>query len=144
VVWTVQSGDLTKTERLDLRVVGRRVRPTAAGLLDVVVAGPPSLRKKLARGLPASVRLSAADVDRTFDLTGSWSRDVRVVVVDLDEHGVGLVRDLRTVFPDVRLAGLGGDVYMRRAATRAGASATLPRSTTPKQLARTVARLLAA
>ena len=85
--------------------------------------------------------MSAAGLDATFELTASPSRDVRVVVVDLDERGVGLVRDLRTVFPDVRLVAVGGDAPMRGAAMRAGAGAALPREATAKQLARAVVRL---
>jgi ActR/RegA family two-component response regulator len=88
--------------------------------------------------------VSAAGVEGTFDLTASRTRDVRVVVVDLDEHGVGVVRDLRTVFADLQLVGIGGDAHILASALRAGATTALPRSATAKQLARTVALLLAA
>ena len=144
IVWTARAGGATATETHKLRVVAWRVR-ARVGLVkvDVLVAGPQSLRKKLVGRLPVSARLSLAGVDGAFDLTANQARDVRVVVVDLDQHGVGLVRDLRTVFADVRLVGVGGDGRMRVEAIQAGAAAALPRSATAKQLARTVVRLLA-
>ena len=48
-------------------------------------------------------------------LAGSRQRNVRVMVVDLDRYGVGLVRDLATVFPGVRIIALTNDPRRRNA-----------------------------
>jgi hypothetical protein len=69
------------------------------------------------------------DDDAAFELSAVLSKHVRVVVVDVDEYGTQLVRDLRTVFPEVRVLALSGKASLRRSAKKAGAAKTLPRTT---------------
>jgi hypothetical protein len=66
---------------------------------------------------------------------------VRVFVVDADQYGPSLARDLHTVFPSANVVALstnGG----RRAALKSNGIVAVPASTPPSQLAALVARLL--
>ena len=54
------------------------------------------------------------------------------MVVDADRYGVGLVRDLATVFPGVRIIALTNDPRRLAQAIRAGAAIAVPRSTPPR------------
>ena len=45
-------------------------------------------------------------VEPTFDAAANRNRDVRVVVVDVDEFGISVVRDLHAVFPAVKIVAL--------------------------------------
>ena len=85
--------------------------------------------------------VAQADLDQTFALAASASRDVKIVVVDVDAHGVGFVSDLRTVFPSIRVIALATQPADRVRALRAGAVKALPRNTTSRQLAKTIASI---
>jgi DNA-binding NarL/FixJ family response regulator len=69
---------------------------------------------------------------------------VRVVVVDVHVFGVGLVRDLHTVFPGVKLLALANRPRDRARALKAGAAAALPRNSSPGRIASAIRRLSAA
>jgi hypothetical protein len=75
------------------------------------------------------VRYVIGNDDAAFELSAVLSKHVRVVVVDVDEYGVQLVRDLRTVFPEVRVLALSNTASLRAAAKRSGAAKALPRTT---------------
>jgi DNA-binding NarL/FixJ family response regulator len=64
-----------------------------------------------------------------------------VIVVDVDEFGVGLVRDLHAVFPSVKIVALAAGPKTMAAALKAGATIVLPRSTPPATLAKIIQRL---
>ena len=64
-----------------------------------------------------------------------------MIVVDADQYGLGLVRDLRTVFPMVRLVVLTNDRKKLVPAINAGATVALPKSTSAVKLAKVVAAL---
>jgi DNA-binding NarL/FixJ family response regulator len=66
---------------------------------------------------------------------------VEVIVVDVDRYGLQLIRDLRLVFPTVRILGLTNDPRRLVQAVRAGATIAVPRSTPPKDLAKLIKRL---
>ena len=80
-------------------------------------------------------------VDPTFDAAANRSRDVRVLVVDVDELGVAAVRDLHTVFPSLKIVALAAGPKTMARALKAGATIVLPRSTPPATLARIIQRL---
>ena len=64
-----------------------------------------------------------------------------MVVVDVDRYGLELVRDLRTVFPTLRIIALTNDPRRLAQSVRAGAAVAVPRSTPPKDLAKLINRL---
>jgi hypothetical protein len=59
----------------------------------------------------------------------------------VDEHGLRFVRDLHTVFADVRILALGSSQRLLRESVKAGATAARLRTTPRKRLAELVARL---
>ena len=83
--------------------------------------------------------VSAADP--AFDAAANRNRDVRVIVVDVDELGLATVRDLHVVFPSVKIVCLAAGPKTMAAALRAGATVVLPRSTSPATLAKIIQRL---
>jgi Bacterial Ig domain/Bacterial Ig-like domain len=145
LVFTVQSGRDVVKRTIALRIMGpqdRDITPARAPV-DVVLAGNAGIRKELALGLQdQGVRVTAASGDDdAFGLAGSSQRNVRVMVVDADRYGVGLVRDLATVFPGMRIIALTNDPRRLAQAIRAGATIAVPRSTPSKELAKLIARL---
>ena len=85
--------------------------------------------------------VATANPDETFALVASGARDVGIVVVDVDAYGVGFVRDLRTVFPTLRMIAISRRAALRAQAVRAGAVLALPRNVTAAQLAKAIAKL---
>jgi hypothetical protein len=104
----------------------------AVNRLQVAVAAPRPLKAHL----PAKVRVvGQAELDRIYALSASRRHDVRVVVVDVDALGVGALRDLRRVFPYMRLVAVASDLDTLRRAKAAGATATLRRGRVERGLA---------
>ena len=64
-----------------------------------------------------------------------------MAVVDVDDYGIGVVRDLGIVFPRLQLIGIARDPGTRQRAVRAGAVLALPRSTPAAKAARAIARI---
>jgi DNA-binding NarL/FixJ family response regulator len=62
-------------------------------------------------------------------------------VLDADQYNLGLVHDLRTVFPGVKLIVLTNDPKKLVRAVAAGATVALPKSTPTVKLAKVVAAL---
>jgi hypothetical protein len=144
LVWSARSNEETVTRRHRLDVVsakGRNPRLGASVRLDVVLAADVGLGPALARRLGRFATIVPADQDAAFDLAASWQHNVQVIVVDLDEHGLGFVRELHEVFPDVRILALGSSQRQLREAVKAGATAARLRSTPRSRLADLVARL---
>ncbi|HEY8102924.1 MAG TPA: Ig-like domain-containing protein, partial [Gaiellaceae bacterium] len=89
-----------------------------------------------------SVRFVAqASPDETFALAASASRNIGVVVVDVDAYGTALVGDLHMVFPALRLIAIAREPAVRSRSLRAGAGLALPRSTSAQQLAAAIVRI---
>ena len=59
----------------------------------------------------------------------------------MDVHGVGFVKDLRTVFPAIRVIAVATQPADRVRALRAGAVKALPRKTHVRQLAKAIAAI---
>jgi DNA-binding NtrC family response regulator len=75
-------------------------------------------------------------------------REVDVVILDLslpDADGLDLVREIRSDYPYVKILAISGymtERTMKASAISAGATATLPKPTTPRKLRDSVFRLL--
>ena len=84
----------------------------------------------------------ASGIEPTFDAAANRRTDVHVIVVDVDQFGVGLISDLHAVFPSAKLVALTSSPRLMVNSLRAGASIALPRSTPASTLARVIQRLL--
>ena len=130
------AGGETVSRTLKIRIY--RSRPPVQRI-QVVLAGVSAqdVGSRLGRQRPKAVNA----VEPTFDAAANRNRDVRVVVVDVDEFGVSVVRDLHTVFPAVKIVALAAGPKTMSAALKAGATVVLPRSTPPAMLAKIIQRL---
>jgi hypothetical protein len=146
LVWVVTANGSSTRKTIPVQIVGSgkglgKVLHPVSEPVEVVLTGS-QIPKDLALGLddPATRVVEAAGAD-AFDVTGDPRKNVQVIVVDADEYGLGLVRDLHTVFPTVRLIVLSDDPRKLAAAIHTGASLALPRSTPADKLAKVVSKL---
>ena len=143
--WTARSTTDTATKTIRIRLVtSRRGLPAVSprtGLVEVVLAGAQVPQVSVGGKRKPKV-VTAAGVDNAFDLAGTGTGDVQVMVVDVDQFGVSFVRDLHVVFPNMRIVALSKSPKLLAAALKAGASVALPSSTPSPTLAAVIARLL--
>src|SRR5439155_10369281 len=97
LVWFARSGSETTTYTQRIRIGADGRRPTQADVVLTLKSAP----SRQPQSHSAVRHLFAGDVDSTFALAAGGN--VQVVVVDVDRYGVLLVRDLRVVFPSVRV-----------------------------------------
>ena len=140
VRWTAVSGADVVRKSMTVQILHSAKNLTPSPHRDVVLAGA-ELPKQLPDAPTQDRRLVASTGDSTFTLTGDPKSNVEVIVVDADQYGLGLVRDLRTVFPMVRLVVLTNDRKKLVPAINAGATVALPKSTSAVKLAKVVAAL---
>ena len=145
LTWVARSGSETVSRTVKLKLVGKKVAQikTNRSEVEVVLAGeqhPKTVVQSALAGSRAHV-VAQAGLDQTFALAASGSRDIQIVVVDVDLHGVGFVSDLRTVFPSIRVIAIATQPADRVRALRAGAVKALPRKTTSTQLAKVIATI---
>jgi hypothetical protein len=145
--WTAHSGTDVVTRTIRIRFVasakGLPTASPASGPIEVVLAGSKlPLDLSIDTGSRKPKVVSADDVDSAFDLAGSGAVDVQVMVVDVDQFGVGFVRDLHAVFPGMKSVALSRDPKLLAAALKAGATVALPASTPSPTLAAVIAKLL--
>jgi hypothetical protein len=140
VRWTARSGRDSLTRKIAIRFTSSRNR--FARPVQVVLAGPEAAgaRNGFSGHRPRVVL--ASGVEPTFDAAANRRRDVRVIVVDVDEFGVGFVRDLHAVFPSAKIVALSWSPRKMAASMRVGAALALPASTPAPTLARVIRRLL--
>ncbi|MFL5918543.1 MAG: Ig-like domain-containing protein, partial [Gaiellaceae bacterium] len=134
--WSARAGRETVTRTISIRILGRVV---PVQRVEIVLAG--AAAKDVDGQLGNQRRKVVSEVEPTFDAAANRNRDVRVIVVDVDEFGVGLVRDLHAVFPSVKIVALAAGPKTMASALKAGATIVLPRSTPPGTLARIIKRL---
>jgi hypothetical protein len=79
--------------------------------------------------------------DDTFVAVGAPDANVKLIVVDVDQYGLGTIRDLHTLFPDVRLIAVSSNARVLGRAVLLGATVAVPPSTPSQQLAALIARL---
>jgi hypothetical protein len=134
--WTARAGRESVTRTVRFRIVGAR---PPVQKLEIVLAGTAAkvVNGSLGKQKPTVV----TSVDPTFDAAANRNRDVRVIVVDVDELGVATVHDLHVVFPSVKIVALAAGPKTMAAALKAGATIVLPRSTPPATLAKIIQRL---
>jgi hypothetical protein len=141
LVWTARSGDQVLRKTQKVRVAGPKGMPLVVPTMpvEVVLAGNPGTSDKIALGIASkNARLIPAAFESTFALAGDTNRNVGVIVVDVDRYGIGFVKDLRTLFPSIRIIAVAGTERTLQQATRAGASVALPRTTTPLSLGKAI------
>jgi DNA-binding NarL/FixJ family response regulator len=139
LTWRAQSGKATLKKAGLIRFVGPGIEQfrTRPHRVEVVLAVDTS---KGARRISSSADrvVSHATPERTFALLSAQNHTVNVVVVDVDRFGIRFLRDLRTVFPTVRVVVLSDRRPLRGKIKRAGAFSILPRSATQPQLSRAI------
>jgi DNA-binding NarL/FixJ family response regulator len=77
--------------------------------------------------------------DDTFAAAGT--PNVSVVVIDVDQYGLGTLRDLHTLFPDIRLIAVSDNPKTLGRAVVLGATVALPSTTPSQQLVALIGRL---
>jgi DNA-binding NarL/FixJ family response regulator len=142
-VFAVQSGSETVKKSIVVQVVNKPAKPMPSKPpLQVVLATTGNNSKEIERGLSKGMEVVPAAVgEDAWSLTGAPDGHVEVIVVDVDRYGLQLIRDLRLVFPTVRILALTNDPRRLGQAVRAGATIAVPRSTPPKDLAKLIQRL---
>jgi hypothetical protein len=138
--WTAVSGSEVAQRTLSLVMVPTTKHAPKPATVDVVLAGS-DLPKQLPTVTKREPRVVATSGESTFALTGDPARNVEVVVIDADQYGIDLIRNLRTVFPSVRLIALSSDPKMLLRAIKAGATIALPKDTPSVKLAKVVSAL---
>ncbi len=139
LTWRATSGSTTAKTASLIRFVGPGIEQfrTRPHRVEVVLAVDTS---KGARRISSSADrvVSHATPERTFALLSARDRTVDVVVVDVDRFGLQFLRDLRTVFPTVRVIALSDRAALRPGIKRAGAFSILARSASQPQLIRAI------
>jgi len=111
------------------------------GRARVLVVGDGSRRDTLSINVPKAKVMVTPDT-KVWDTT-FWSRNVAVVVVDVDRQGLALVHNLHTVFPSVRIVAVTKNPAKVVQARRFGASAVILSGPATSQLvSATVSALL--
>jgi hypothetical protein len=143
LVFAVQSGSETTKTSIVVAIVKKTAKPVLPKKpLQIVLASTGNNGKEIERGLSKGMEVVPAAVgEDAWRLTGASDGNVQVIVVDVDRYGLQLIRDLRLVFPTVRILGLTNDPRGLAQAVRAGATIAVPRSTPPRDLAKLIQRL---
>jgi hypothetical protein len=143
LVFSVQSGREIVKKSIVVRIVRKTAKPVQPEKpLQVVLASTGNNGREIERGLSKGMEVVPAAVgEDAWTLTGASDRNVEVIVVDVDRYGLQLIRDLRLVFPTVRILALTNDPRRLVQAVRAGATIAVPRSTPTKDLAKLIQRL---
>jgi hypothetical protein len=138
--WTATAGGDAASRSRSLRVYRKVVR---AATRPVVVAGSKvqkSAALRFGKGGPRLLR--ATSIDAAFDLAARNNGMAAVMIVDVDELGVDIIRDLRVVFPSLKIVAVSTSPARLTAAKRAGANATVRRAAAKQRLTKVVKRLL--
>jgi hypothetical protein len=138
--WTARSGRETVARKLTIRLVRTRARSTQP--VQVLLAGGAATSIRGSFTLRKGRVVSSASIEPTFDAAANRRTDVHVIVVDVDQFGVGLISDLHAVFPSAKLVALTSSPKLMVNSLRAGASIAFPRSTPAPTLVRVIQRLL--
>jgi hypothetical protein len=131
------NGGERKASTIGLRVKNGQVLLGGEARVLVVSGGTGKLKLVVPKA-KVTVTSSATVYDTTF-----WSRNVAVVVVDIDKQGAAIVHNLHTVFPSVRIVAVTNDPAKVQKARRFGASAVvLGGQATPQIVSSVVSSLL--
>ncbi len=142
LAWVARSGKETVSTSVRVELIRPRQARTSPRPheLEVVLASMRPSKEVLQPALQRSLAriVAQARPEETFALAAAERRDVRVIVVDVDEYGISFLRDLRTVFPSMGLIAISSDPVTLARAAHAGASLALPRSIRREKLASTI------
>jgi hypothetical protein len=131
------NGGERKASTIGLRVKNGQVLLGGKARVLVVSGGTGALKLVVPKA-KVTVTSSTTVYDTTF-----WSRNVAVVVVDIDKQGAAIVHNLHTVFPSVRIVAVTKDPAKVEKARRFGASAViLGGQATPQIVSGVVSSLL--
>jgi uncharacterized repeat protein (TIGR02059 family) len=135
--------DVTATTSNERRASTIRLNVQHGGKVHVLVVGDGSARDTLAVKVPKAKATVTVTPDEDVWDTTYWSRNVAVVVVDVDRQGLALVHNLHTVFPSVRIVAVTKSPNKVVQARRFGASAVVLAGPATSQLvSATVSSLL--
>jgi hypothetical protein len=137
ITFTANSGGQVAARAIRLQAV-RPGDPLRKGSVSVVISGPSV--NGLGSGL-AGVRVLQTAGDDTFTAAATPGANVTVIVVDVDQYGLATIRDLHTLFPEVRLVAVSSTAKVLGRAVVLGATVAVPPSTPSQQLAALIARL---
>ena len=136
LLWTATSGGDVVRRSIAVRIL-KTAKVAAAQARnskkkDVVLVGSGLTRQLAAKQKLPGSRLVAASADAAFAFVGDPKRNVRVIVIDLDQYPVNLVHNLRILFPSssLRIVVLTNNAKKRARARDVGANVYLPKRTT--------------
>lgn len=136
---SLSRGDVT-TRTTRISVVRKRPARTARAPLEVVVVKTDE-QEQPTLDLDERFKVMHSEEEAVFDVTTGTPTEVAIIVIDVDaEGGLELVRDLRAVYPDLRIVALASS-KTAAAARRAGANPVLIKPVSDELLARVVERL---
>ena len=119
---TVSAKTASERRASTIRIRVKHGQILLGGKARVLVVGDSSQRS-LVLSVPKA-KLTVTPETKVWDTT-FWSRNVAVVVVDLDKQGLALVHNLHTVFPSVRIVAVTKNPAKVVQARRFGASAVV-------------------
>jgi len=131
------SGSQNASRAIHVQVVERGARVPKRPV-QVVVSS--QTMQGLVPGL-SGVRVVATAGEDTFAAAGTLGANVGVIVLDVDQYGLAMLRDLHTLFPNVRLVALSTSSTRLARARALGATVALPTSASPPQIAMLIDRL---
>jgi hypothetical protein len=142
VVWRATAGGETVRRRIAVQIaVGAAVKAAQTGAcktVGVLVTGA-GFRPQVAGKLRSTTRLTTTTTQSLFSMIASPTRNVQVVVIDLDRFGVRPIVDLRLVFPNIRILALSRSPKLQLKAQQAGA--TVAMSPVSPELGKTIETL---
>ena len=100
------------------------------GRAKVIVVGDAKGHSSLALKVEPNMEVVVTSDSRVFDVAGS-SRNVAVIVVDVDAQGVKMIHNLHIVFPSVRIVAVTSHASDAVAAKRYGATYVVIGTSTP-------------
>jgi hypothetical protein len=147
VVWRAQSQKTIVNRRIQVNIAaGLRSLPAASKVtpqdgsqstVGVIVAA--AIKGKLS--LSTGTKLIPATPASAFALVAQSGRNIQVLVIDAHRYGLRPVRDIRLVFPNVRVLALVASQKDSVQALQAGATLALPLSATAAQIASAIDQL---
>ena len=139
--WVATSGGAKVHKLLRVRIVPSAKGLPRSGPVDVVLAGLALRSLPLPTSAHRVRHVFNASRQTAFSLAGAPHKNVQVIVVDVDVYGPALIRQLKTVFPMMKIIAISKSPLRLVQSIRAGATVALPKGLPPKKLARVIAGL---
>ena len=140
IVWRATSSGETVRRQIRVQLTaGKAAVPNACSKVVGVLVDGPKPGANVTGQLRSNTRLTVTTTQSLFSMIASTTRNVQVVVIDVDRLGIQPIRDLRLVFPNVRILALTANSSVQRQARQAGAMLAL--SPANAKLGSTIERL---